>query len=222
MDVSLRWPSPGFSTEFGRGRNITALQYMSLDPSLGAVSRATYLAATQAGHGKSRAKICQQPGKVLHETRGRRDGCIRRSSRSSVTTHIDATPLFTHVARATYTRYGGGPRRSLRLFGRTSGCALAWIDNYGDVDGGRLVEYAEGRKLGLIHQGWKDSPPMRISTPTARSLKGQSPVRKCKARLTLPRCGGQIGLSSVGEMHRRAIVRSRRTTRPDDSKRPSV
>src|SRR5919106_1342942 len=35
--------------------------------------------------------------------------------------------------------------------------ALAWIDDYGDLDGDGFVEYKRRSKRGLLHQSWKDS-----------------------------------------------------------------
>ena len=35
--------------------------------------------------------------------------------------------------------------------------ALAWIDQYGDLDGDGFIEYSRRSMSGLQNQGWKDS-----------------------------------------------------------------
>jgi glycogen debranching enzyme len=68
---------------------------------------------------------------------------------------IDATPLFVVLAGAYYKRTAD--RAFIESIWPNLERALAWIDRYGDADGDGFVEYTRRSKLGLIHQGWKDS-----------------------------------------------------------------
>ena len=68
---------------------------------------------------------------------------------------VDATPLFVVLAGAYYERTGD--RTLIENLWPNVQAALRWMDDYGDVDGDGLVEYAAHGSRGLIQQGWKDS-----------------------------------------------------------------
>jgi glycogen debranching enzyme len=57
--------------------------------------------------------------------------------------------------------------------------ALAWIDHYGDVDGDGFVEYTRRSKLGLIHQGWKDSQDAIFH---ADGTSAEGPIALCEVQ----------------------------------------
>jgi glycogen debranching enzyme len=68
---------------------------------------------------------------------------------------VDATPLMIELAGAYYERTGD--RALIESLWPTLEAALAWIDNYGDIDGDGFIEYQSHNPRGLVHQGWKDS-----------------------------------------------------------------
>jgi len=165
---------PWFSTEFGRDGIITALQCMSFDPSL-ARGVLAYLAATQADTENPAQDA--QPGKVLHETRAGEMAALGEVPFKRYYGSIDATPLFIMLAGAYYTRTGD--RAFVESIWPNVERALAWIDHYGDVDGDGFVEYARRSKLGLIHQGWKDSHDAIFH---ADGTSAEGPIALCEVQ----------------------------------------
>jgi glycogen debranching enzyme len=165
---------PWFSTEFGRDGIITALQCMWFDPSL-ARGVLAYLAATQAD-AENPAQDAQ-PGKVLHETRTGEMAALGEVPFKRYYGSIDATPLFIMLAGAYYTRTGD--RAFVEAIWPNVERALTWIDHYGDVDGDGFVEYARRSKLGLIHQGWKDSHDAIFH---ADGTSAEGPIALCEVQ----------------------------------------
>src|SRR5205814_4039594 len=68
---------------------------------------------------------------------------------------VDATPLFVMLAGDYYERTGD--LEFIKELWPHVERALAWIDEYGDVDRDGFVEYARQSPNGLVQQGWKDS-----------------------------------------------------------------
>ena len=140
---------PWFMTVFGRDTIITCLQTLLFGPEL-ARNALTVLAQLQAT--EDDPEIDAEPGKIVHEVRHGKGG-IKWFPRYYGT--VDATPLYlillSEVWRWTddlaFVRDCRVP--ALR--------ALAWIDEYGDLDGDGFVEYRKRSERGLDNQSWKDS-----------------------------------------------------------------
>jgi glycogen debranching enzyme len=68
---------------------------------------------------------------------------------------IDSTPLFVMLAAAYHARTGD--LDLIRALWPNIEAALAWMRDYGDLDGDGFLEYDRKSVNGLINQGWKDS-----------------------------------------------------------------
>ena len=140
---------PWFMTVFGRDTLITSLQTLLLGPEL-AVGALDALAELQSE--VDDPSLDAEPGKIVHE--------VRRGQRGRVL----VPALLRHGRRDTAL-----PRPPLGDWRWTDDAALAarlrepalealaWIDEYGDLDGDGFVEYVRRSGHGLVNQSWKDS-----------------------------------------------------------------
>ena len=140
---------PWFMAVFGRDTLITCLQTLLFGTEL-ARNALVVLAELQATEDDPEADA--EPGKIVHEVRHGK-GAKAWFPRYYGT--IDATPLYLILLSEVWRWTDDAALvRDLR---EPALKALAWIDDYGDLDGDGFVEYERRSKRGLLHQSWKDS-----------------------------------------------------------------
>ena len=143
---------PWYSVPFGRDAILTAMQYLWVDPAM-ASGVLQFLAETQATERNPSQDA--EPGKIVHEMRKGELAALGEIPFGRYYGTIDATPLFVVLAGEYHQRTG-----DLALLHRlwpNIERALAWIDEYGDIDGDGFVEYHRQSGDGLVNQAWKDS-----------------------------------------------------------------
>ncbi|MFW6201491.1 MAG: glycogen debranching N-terminal domain-containing protein [Gemmatimonadota bacterium] len=143
---------PWFTAPFGRDALITGLETLVVAPELsrGALR---FLAAHQGRRTDDWTE--EEPGKIMHELRRGEMAACAEVPHVPYYGSVDATPLFILLLGETY-RWTGDASLLDELMPHAER-ALAWIDEYGDLDGDGFVEYQRRSVSGLTNQGWKDS-----------------------------------------------------------------
>jgi len=145
---------PWFMTMFGRDSIITSLQTLPFTPDLAATTLRE-LALRQGSRTDDFRD--EDPGKILHEMRYGELTAFAERPHSPYYGSADATPLFV-VLLDEYERWSGDTKlvRELEFEARA---ALAWIDNFANLQGNGYLAYeTRNPDTGLPNQCWKDSP----------------------------------------------------------------
>jgi glycogen debranching enzyme len=144
---------PWFMTVFGRDSLLTSFQALPFTPEL-AETTLRVLARYQATERDDFRDA--EPGKILHEIRFGELTHFDERPHSPYYGTADATPLFL-VLLDEYERWTGDTEL-VRELEANARAALQWIDEHGDQDGDRYVEYERrNEETGLENQCWKDS-----------------------------------------------------------------
>jgi glycogen debranching enzyme len=144
---------PWFMTMFGRDSIFTSLQALPFTSELAATTLLA-LGEWQGIHVDDFRD--EDPGRILHEMRYGEMTAFEERPHSPYYGCADATPLFV-VLLDEYERWTGD-RRLVRELEQEARAALAWIDDYADLQGNGYISYKRrNEKTGLENQCWKDS-----------------------------------------------------------------
>lgn len=143
---------PWFVTLFGRDSLTVSYQCMLVSPgfALGALQRLAEYQATERDDWRD-----AQPGKILHEIRFGELAHLHRIPFTPYYGTADATILYLIVLSETY-RWTGD-LELLKAYREVAEQCLAWIDQYGDLDGDGFQEYKTFSQPGYENLGWKDA-----------------------------------------------------------------
>ncbi|MGH3732601.1 MAG: amylo-alpha-1,6-glucosidase [Acidimicrobiales bacterium] len=144
--------APWFMTVFGRDSLLTAWSALIVDPSL-ALGVLQTLARFQGQ--EINAAHEEEPGRILHEMRFGDAPSLSLGGGSIYYGTADATPLF--VMLLGELRRWGLAREQIEELMPNADRAMAWIQDFGDIDGDGYVECHRATDRGLANQGWKDS-----------------------------------------------------------------
>jgi glycogen debranching enzyme len=144
---------PWFMTMFGRDSIFTSLQALPFAPDLAR----TTLAALGIWQGSRCDDFRDEdPGRILHELRFGEMTAFEERPHSPYYGSADATPLYV-VLLDEYERWTGDTKL-VRTFEGVARAALAWIDDYADLQHNGYVAYERRNETtGLENQCWKDS-----------------------------------------------------------------
>ena len=144
---------PWFMTMFGRDSILTSLQALPFAPELAA----TTIRALGDWQGVGLDDFRDEdPGRILHEMRYGELTAFEERPHSPYYGSVDATPLYV-VLLDEYERWTGD-RGLVREREVEARAALAWIDEYADLQGTGYIWYQRrNEETGLENQCWKDS-----------------------------------------------------------------
>ena len=157
---------PWFVAPFGRDSLIVSLQNILIYPEF-ARGALDILGALQAKEVDDYRDA--QPGKILHEIRYGELAHFKLIPHTPYYGTADATPLYLLTLHATWR--ATGDRGLLEKHLATAENCLAWIDDYGDLDGDGFQEYQTRSPAGYENMGWKDSGDA-IVYPDGSLVKG--------------------------------------------------
>jgi len=143
---------PWYATLFGRDSLITAFETLSFAPEI--AEETLRLLARRLGRSIDDERA-EEPGKVIHELRGGEVAHLGETPLANYYGTVDATPLFLCLL-CDHAEWAGD-RSLFRELRPEVDAALAWMDDFGDLDGDGLLEYRCRSPRGLRNQGWKDS-----------------------------------------------------------------
>jgi glycogen debranching enzyme len=144
---------PWFMTMFGRDSIFTSLQALPFTPELAA----TTLRELGMRQGTRVDDFRDEdPGRILHEMRYGELTAFEERPHSPYYGCADATALY--IVLLDEYELWTGDRKLVRDLEREARAALAWIDEYADLQGNGYVSYKRrNEKTGLENQCWKDS-----------------------------------------------------------------
>ena len=143
---------PWFMTVFGRDSLITSYQTLPFAPELAA----TTLRVLARYQGTKVDEFRDEaPGRILHEIRFGELTHFEERPHSPYYGAADTTPLF--LILLDEVERWSGDADLVRELEPAARAALAYLDEYGDVDGDGYVEYQRAQDTGLENQCWKDS-----------------------------------------------------------------
>ena len=144
--------APWFMSLFGRDSLLSAWMALPIDTRL-AVGTLQTLAHYQGEADNPMTE--EQPGRIMHEMRAGMQTSLALGGSNVYYGTADATSLFVMLLDEVW-RWGAPAEEVMALLPHADR-ALAWIAEYGDVDGDGFVEYRRATDRGLVNQGWKDS-----------------------------------------------------------------
>ncbi|MHB2210933.1 amylo-alpha-1,6-glucosidase [Methylobacterium sp. CM6257] len=143
---------PWFAALFGRDSLITAIQTVPVYPDF-ARGALEMLARYQADETDDARDM--QPGKIPHELRRGEMAALGLNPYRPYYGTADATPLYLILLHHAWQFTGDRGLIERHLI--TAERCLAWIDDYGDLDGDGFQEYQCRAPDGAENQGWKDA-----------------------------------------------------------------
>ncbi|RCV52540.1 amylo-alpha-1,6-glucosidase [Marinitenerispora sediminis] len=173
-DTFLAAGSPWFFTLFGRDSLWAAR--MLLPASTDLAGGTLRILARRQGTRHDRG-TAEQPGRILHEVRGRQAVAAGHMLPPLYYGTIDATPLWVVLLRDAW-RWGL-PENEVRELLPALRAALDWVTGPADDDGDGFLDYIDTEGTGLANQGWKDSGDS-IQWPDGRIAT--APIALCEAQ----------------------------------------